>query len=257
MNRPMNRPLNRHGSKLSQSGNPATGRQAPRRVSLNGMTTDPTATLDVLALPTTPLAQQTIELVTDAESPALANHSIRSFLFARLLADHRGAVAGADYDPQLLFLACTLHDVGLSADGGDRDERFEVAGADLAAEFLTARGVAAADVDTVWQAIALHTSIGIAERRGAICELTAAAIAIDFGLDSDFVSDADAAAIHHAYPRFSLARSLADSIIGQAQRRPEKAPFFSVAAQLLRERAAPPHITLLEEYAPLTRWGSS
>ena len=44
-------------------------------------------------------------------------------------------------------------------------QRFEVDGADMAAKFLTDNGVAARGVDLVWEAIALHSSPGIAERR--------------------------------------------------------------------------------------------
>jgi hypothetical protein len=39
----------------------------------------------LLALPQTPLALDVIELVTQAGSPALSNHSLRSYLFARLV----------------------------------------------------------------------------------------------------------------------------------------------------------------------------
>src|SRR5262245_65261029 len=44
-------------------------------------------------------------------------------------------------------------------------ERFEVVGADAAAAFLKDEGVAAERREIVWDAIALHTSIGIASRK--------------------------------------------------------------------------------------------
>ncbi|GAA5088505.1 hypothetical protein [Nocardia iowensis] len=37
---------------------------------------------------------------------AVANHSIRSFLLARLFAEHIQAKPDVDYDPALLFAAC-------------------------------------------------------------------------------------------------------------------------------------------------------
>ncbi|WP_371502352.1 HD domain-containing protein [Kitasatospora sp. NBC_00374] len=207
-------------------------------------------------LPGTPLARLTLDLVLREETAALAHHSIRSALFARLLADHRGAHPGRDYDPELLFLACTLHDLGLS-ELGNRHQRFEVDGADAAAEFLTAQGLPAARVDAVWQAIALHASPGIAERSGTLCELVRLGIGMDFGRGTDFVPDGTGAALHATYPRLSMATSLTDAIVAQARLRPEKAPAFSITAELLRERtAAPGEPTALEAATTAGRWGN-
>jgi hypothetical protein len=47
---------------------------------------------------------------------------------------------------------CVLHDLGLSAQG-DTDERFEVAGADLASDFLRSKGTETAKIAVVWDAI--------------------------------------------------------------------------------------------------------
>jgi hypothetical protein len=209
----------------------------------------------LLAIPDTDLAQRTVDLVMHAENPAIANHSIRSFLFARMFAGHEGAEAGRDYDPDLLFLACTLHDIGLS-EAGNRWQRFEVDGADTAAEFLTAQGLLAAEVDAVWEAIALHTSAHLAERRSTLCRLTSAGISIDFGYDSEFISDADGAAVHRAYPRYATATALVDAVVDQARSRPEKAPAYSFTAELVRQRGLPDPVTTLERRSSAGRWGN-
>ncbi|HEY3254499.1 MAG TPA: HD domain-containing protein, partial [Polyangiaceae bacterium] len=96
-----------------------------------------------LAIPQTPLALEVLDFVTRNADAPLCNHSIRSYLFARLVARERGFVDGRDYDSDLLFCACALHDIGLTR-AGDRGHRFEVDGADLAAEMLTRRGLPAA-----------------------------------------------------------------------------------------------------------------
>jgi hypothetical protein len=216
--------------------------------------TNPTIT-GVPPIPDTPITRRALALVRETESTATANHSVRSALFARLRADHQGVVPGRDYDPDLLFLACVLHDIGLT-EAGDRHERFEVDGADTAAEFLTAQGLPAADVDAVWEAIALHTSPGIAVRRGTLCALVHLGTGMDFGLGTECVDDTTGARIHSAYPRLSMATTLTDEIVAQARRRPEKAPRFSIAAELLRERSAPPHGTWMETNADAGRWGN-
>ena len=208
----------------------------------------------ILSMPQTPLAREVVELVTRTETSSLANHSIRSYLYARLAATHRGLVAERDYDPELLFFACLLHDIGLT-DEANKGQRFEVDGADFAAEFLTRRGVDGTRVDTVWQAIALNTSLGIVERRGSVCALTLVGVSVDFGVEAGFVPDAAAAAIHMAYPRIAIGRALADAIVAQARANPSKAPPFSMPAQLLMERTAPPHLTTIEQLARGGRWG--
>ena len=208
---------------------------------------------ELLSLPTSPLAREIRELLASNASAAIANHSLRSYVFARLAADERGLSAGRDYDPELLFCACALHDIGL-APAFNRGQRFEVDGADTAAEVLARHGVPAAEIDLVWQAIALNTSPGIVERRGTLCALTLAGVALDFGLDAPFVPDSTAERIHEAYPRLSIGRALADQIVEQAQGHPAKAPLFSMPAQLLRERSTPPHLTELERLATAGRW---
>jgi hypothetical protein len=219
-----------------------------------GMNSQPnTVDADLLALPEAPWTTELVTWVSTAESAAVANHSVRSYLFARLLAEHEGVVAGRDFDPLSLFAACVLHDIGLS-ERGNGHQRFEVDGADLAAEFLTGRGLPAAEVDAVWLAIALHTSGGIAERRGALCLLTRGGVGIDFGRLQGAVTDAQAAVIHRAHPRLELERSLVDVIVAQARDRPEKAPQYSITADLLRERTTPPHSTAMERGAATSCW---
>lgn len=202
-------------------------------------------------LPDSPAARAALDLVRAQESVALANHSVRSFLFGMLLADHRDVT---DFDPSLLFFACVLHDIGLS-EPGNGTQRFEVDGADVAADFLAEQGFSSGDRATVWEAIALHTSGGIAERRGPVTELTRRGVGADFGRDTECVSDSQAAAIHAAYPRLSMERALTNAIVSQAQTRPEKAPRYSIAAELLRERTTV-GTTALEHGAALSRWGA-
>ncbi|HEY5049961.1 MAG TPA: HD domain-containing protein [Acidothermaceae bacterium] len=211
-----------------------------------------TASSPVLpGLPDSPPARAALDLIRANESAAIANHSIRTFLFGMLMADHRGVT---DFDPALLFFSCVLHDIGLS-ELGNRTQRFEVDGADVAADFLAEQGVSAVDRGLVWEAIALHTSGGIAERRGPVTDLTRRGVGMDFGRDVECVSDAQAALIHAVYPRLSIERVLADEIVGQAQARPEKAPRYSIAAELLRERTTV-GTTALEQGAAISRWGA-
>ncbi|MFI1583296.1 HD domain-containing protein [Embleya sp. NPDC020630] len=209
----------------------------------------------IAAVPTTPLAHRTIEYVRARTSRPTAEHSFRSYRFAALQAAYDGLRPGADFDPDLLFSACALHDLGTSPDAEGR-QRFEVEGADMAAAFLTEGGVAAADVDRVWEAIALHTSAGIAERRGTLAYLTRRGIAIDFGVDTECVDDAQARAIHAEHPRLRMAETLTGEIVRHARRNPQNAPRYSLPGELLRERGEDgTGRTGMEAGAAASRWG--
>src|SRR5438093_9573472 len=69
----------------------------------------------LLTLPSGPLAEACVSLARTTESAAIFDHSIRSFLYARLLAEREGSLADAAYDEGLLFAACILHDLGLGS----------------------------------------------------------------------------------------------------------------------------------------------
>jgi hypothetical protein len=206
-----------------------------------------------IVLPDGPVAASALAAVRESESEPVANHSIRSFLFAELLADHEGATTDSDYDRELLFAACVMHDLGTGS-RATGEQRFEVDGADLAAEILTAEGVGAADVDRVWEAIAIHTSAGIAERRGLLAYLTRGGVGIDFGGRAEIVMGR-APAIHAAYPRLEMARSLTDAIVSHAARSAAASPSYSTPGELLRERSRD-GITRLELAARDSVWGS-
>ena len=109
-------------------------------------------------------------------------------------------------------------------------------------------------MDAVWEAIALHTPFGIADRRGPLCYLVRGGVGVDFGRNADFIDEQTAAAIHTRYPRLSMARTLIDAITAHAQRGPETAPPYSFPAYLLRERKTD-GISLLELAASHGRWG--
>jgi putative intracellular protease/amidase len=205
--------------------------------------------------PQTQLAEVAGELARGAEPDFMYHHSVRSYLFACLAAAARGLTAGEDYDDELLFLSCILHDVGLTTQA-DRGRRFEVDGAEAAVDLLRANGLAAARAQVVWDAIALHTSAGIAEHRGNEVALTRAGIGMDFGSDAELVPGELAAQVHDRYPRLDMARCLTDAIVGQARGRPRKAPPYTLPGGLVRERAAGSSGTGMERLAAQGRWGS-
>ncbi|MCB5907736.1 HD domain-containing protein [Streptomyces pinistramenti] len=216
------------------------------------------AAADLITLPDTPLTGAVVQLIKPVETPSVFNHSIRTYLFARLVAARLALAAGQDYDDDLLFAACTMHDLGVASDG-PHTQRFEVEGADRAAAFLIEHGRSAVDADEVWQAIALHTSTGITEHRGTLCVLVREGVALDFGgpmgtTHVDALSDEQADAVHAAYPRLEMIRSLTDAIVAQAAKNPANGPRYSIPGEFLREREAFGR-TRMEHACNSSRWG--
>jgi hypothetical protein len=184
-------------------------------------------------LPTGPLARAALSIAKRAESTPVADHSIRSFFFARLLADQDGSVGDAAYDENLLFAACVMHDLGLGTSAPGK-ARFEVEGADLAAGLLRQHGVVTADVDRVWEAIALHSSIGIADRRGLLTYLTHKGVFTDAGRFTD-LQEGLRQQVFVAYPQSAEDSYIRDAIVAHAKRSQAAAPPYSIAADLLRQ----------------------
>ena len=205
-----------------------------------------------LDLPAGPLAEAALSAARDSESPAIFNHSVRSFFFAQLLAARDGCLTDTGYDRDLLFAATVMHDLGAGS-LAPGEARFEVEGADLAAGVLREHGVAESDVDRVWEAIALHSSPGIAERRGLLCFLTREGVGADFGRNAE-VAAAWAGQIHAAYPRLGMARALTDAIVAHSARSAAAAPHYSLPGELARERRVD-GVTRLELAAEAALWG--
>src|SRR6202050_1126202 len=128
--------------------------------------------LDGVAIPDSQLARDITEYVRDTESPLLFHHSSRVYYFGALAGKHRGL----RFDPELLYAGAMFHDMGLTHKHSSASERFEVGGANTARDFLRSRGISQADVDTVWTAIALHTTPGIPRHMHPVVALVTAGV---------------------------------------------------------------------------------
>jgi hypothetical protein len=156
------------------------------------------AKIDGISIPDSKLARAITEMVRDTESDLLFNHSSRVFFFGAIAGKQRGL----RYDSELLYAATMFHDMGLTQAHGSTDLRFEVDGANAARDFLKQHGIAPADVDTVWTAIALHTTPGIPEHMHPVVALTTAGVEMDvLGLSYAQYPDRVREAVVAAFPR--------------------------------------------------------
>ncbi|MCX5554586.1 HD domain-containing protein [Streptomyces sp. NBC_00038] len=206
-----------------------------------------------LDLPTGHLAEAIVSTVRSSETTPLFNHSVRSFLFAEIVAAHEGCLKDDAYDRELLFAATVLHDLGIG-NHAKGEARFEVEGADLAADLLRQYEVPEPDIDRVWEAIALHTSPGIAERRGLLSYLTREGVGLDFGRKAE-IARAWEKQIHGVYPRLDMVRSLVDAIVERAAQSDAAAPRYAIGGELLLERQTN-GVTRMEVAAASSPWGA-
>lgn len=189
--------------------------------------------IDGIRIPDSALAREVTELVRDTESPLLFHHSSRVYYFGALAGKHRGL----SFDPELLYTGAMFHDMGLTAKHSSSDERFEVDGANAARDFLRRHGIAQSDIDTVWTAIALHTTPGIPQHMHPVVALVTAGVEMDvLGLTYPEYSDAEREAIVRAHPRSEhFKEDIIQAFYDGIQHKPETT-FGNVKADVLADK---------------------
>jgi HD domain len=128
-----------------------------------------------LGLPDSLLAKEATEILREYSTDLLFNHSNRVYLFAV----EQGHQQKLRFDTELLYVAAAFHDLGLIKKFSSQNERFEVDGANAARQFLTAHNVPEEQVQTVWEAIALHTTRGVTQYMRSEVALLHSGMALD------------------------------------------------------------------------------
>lgn len=149
-------------------------------------------------IPDSKMAREVTQLIRDTESDLLFYHSTRVYFWAALIAERKGVI----FDPELLYTGAMFHDIGLTQGYQASQLRFEVDGANAARDFLRSHGISEKDIETVWNAIALHTTPGIPEHMHPQIALVQAGAGMDVvGRGYDDFADDQRKAVIAAYPR--------------------------------------------------------
>jgi HD domain len=176
----------------------ATCQHASLEVAAQAPIDETFAAIDDVRIPDSKMANDLTQLIRDTETDLLFNHSTRVYLFGALTGKRRAL----KFDAELLYVGAMFHDIGLTERYRRSQNRFEVDSANAAREFLRSYGVTESEVDTVWDAIALHTTPGIPEHKKAEVALVTSGVEMDvMGLAYDQFTDAQRAEIVAAYPR--------------------------------------------------------
>jgi hypothetical protein len=164
----------------------AAGNAAPRKVA-------------GIPMVDTMIAKAANELALSASPPYLYNHAVRTYLFGALI----GRAAKLKFDEELLYLACVLHDLGLTKRFmGNRP--FEIEGAIAAGNFLRQQGLSVAKAAAVWDGIAMHPLAISQYRKPEIALVGAGAGADVVGAGLEDVTASDRDAVLHAFPRLGF-----------------------------------------------------
>ncbi|SNY34418.1 HD domain-containing protein [Paractinoplanes atraurantiacus] len=170
-----------------------------------------------LAVPETAAAAEATELIRKTTSPLIYHHSRRIFFFGLIHAQR----LGLEPDPELLYLSALFHDTGLFSGGV---QRFELDSADTARSFLRERGFPEAAAETVWTAIALHTTPEIPARMGPEIAATFLGVLTDvIGFGHKDLEPSQVYGILDAHPRGDFKNGFLQAYVEGMRHRPETA----------------------------------
>lgn len=164
------------------------------------------------------VAKEAVELSRSVSPAYLFNHAMRTYLFGSLV----GRAQGLAFDEEILFLACVLHDLGLT-DRFAGDLPFELQGAEAAKHFLQERAYSSGGIDMVWDGIAMHASAIGQFKRPEISLVGEGAGADVIGPDYSQIKKSDSAAIVQAFPRMKFKDAFLKTCADVVQKHPHGA----------------------------------
>ena len=187
-------------------------------------------------VPDSALARRARDRISDAAGPVLLNHSVRCYAWAVELARHDGL----EFDPEILYVASMLHDIGLVAPY-DLGGCYEVDGG-LAAQRLARESGAADDrARAIYDVIALHNDEVLPPDAAAEVVLLWDSAGTD--VTGNRYADVRPAIIPEllgAYPRLDFKRAFTALLVDQASRKPKCPAVEMIAAGILEEIAQAP-----------------
>jgi hypothetical protein len=166
----------------------------------------------------TQLGKAATELARDVSPPYLFHHAVRTFLFASLT----GRARGQRFDEEVLYLACILHDLGLT-DRFEGNLPFEIQGAQAARYFLDKHGFDSTKAIIVWDGIAMHSS-QIGQFKQPEVSLVGIGAGTDaLGPDLSEIKNSDVQEIVTAYPRLGFKEAFVKTCAEVVRKHPDGA----------------------------------
>ena len=174
--------------------------------------------ISIARIPDNKLAQEATDILKEHGTPLLFNHSLRVYLFAAEF----GRQASKRFDPELLYVSAVFHDLGLVKRFSSQTERFEVDGANAARQFLVSHNIPESQVQTVWEAIALHTTPGVTQYMEPEVALLYSGVGLDvLGEGYDSFPKELREEIVTAYPRENFKEGIVQAFFGGFAHKPD------------------------------------
>jgi hypothetical protein len=162
-------------------------------------------------VPDSQLTREATGLLREFSTPLLFNHSHRVFFWANEL----GRQTGEKFDVELLFICAAFHDLGLLKKFSSAADRFEVDGANAVRQFLEHHGVTETRIQTAWDAIALHTTPGIAQYKQLEVELLFNGVGLDvLGIGYGTLPEDLRKKVVAQFPRVNFKQDIARAFLG-------------------------------------------
>jgi hypothetical protein len=168
-------------------------------------------------IPNTKLTNAAVDSLESTSPQFLFNHCLRVYVFGSLAVRQAGR---GIIDEQIAFCGALLHDLGL-VPPYPGDNRFEVDGADAARQFCLEHHVSPERAERVWEAIALHTSAGIASRMAAEIALVHLGSGLDFlGLGIGQLPQEVIEGVLENYPRLNFKAAFRRLLVAHCRANP-------------------------------------
>jgi HD domain len=164
------------------------------------------------------IARAATDLARSVSPAHLFNHAVRTFLFAALI----GRARGQKFDEEVLYLACILHDLGLT-ERFEGDLPFEIQGAQAAQRFLGEHGYDTTKSAIVWDGIAMHPSAIGQFKQPSIALVGDGAAADVLGPDFSEVRKSQMYEVVTAYPRLGFKNCFVKTCADVVRRHPKGA----------------------------------
>src|SRR5215510_10434179 len=161
------------------------------------------------------IAKAATDLSRTTSPPYLFNHAARTYLFGSLV----GKSQALKFDAETLYLACILHDLGLTAKF-EGDLPFEIQGAEAATKFLSEQGYPGSRAEVVWDGIAMHASLIGHYKQPEIRLVGEGAGADVIGPDPKEISKDQIEAILAAFPRLKFKAAFVATCADVVRRHP-------------------------------------
>ena len=175
-------------------------------------------TIAGIKIPDSKLAKDAADILREYGNDLLWNHSNRVFLFGAV----NGEKASQNYDLELLYVSALFHDLGLTKKYSSDDLRFEVDGANAARSFLQQYKIPNESIQLVWDAIALHTTPGVAEHKESEVALLFHGVGLDvMGDGFDQFPEELREDIIKAFPRNNFKKEIIPAFYDGFKHKPE------------------------------------